>query len=80
MLILVDRLIVIEVHMQAEGALRSLFGFITVPAALYPIVLLLVLQLIFPNASFFGHLSGILCGYLLLKFAPYLLVRWPLQC
>ena len=43
---------------------RSVFGFLTVPAYLYPWALLLVLQLVMPNLSFMGHLAGILTGTL----------------
>ena len=43
---------------------RSVFGVFSVPASVYPWVLLLVLQLIMPNLSFLGHLSGILNGTL----------------
>jgi len=35
-----------------------------VPAKLYPWALLIFMQVIVPNASFMGHLSGILVGYL----------------
>lgn len=43
---------------------RSVFGFLTVPAYLYPWALLVVLQVVMPNLSFVGHLSGILTGAL----------------
>ena len=43
---------------------RSVFGFFSVPAFVYPWVLLLALQLIMPNLSFLGHLAGILTGTL----------------
>ena len=43
---------------------RSLFGVLEVPSYLYPWALLLVLQLIMPNLSFGGHLSGIVIGTL----------------
>lgn len=43
---------------------RSVFGIFSVPASVYPWVLLLVLQLIMPNLSFLGHLAGILTGTL----------------
>jgi membrane associated rhomboid family serine protease len=43
---------------------RSLFGFVNVPAYLYPWTLLIVLQFIMPNLSFTGHLSGIITGTL----------------
>jgi rhomboid domain-containing protein 1 len=43
---------------------RSVFGFLTVPAYLYPWALLVVLQLFMPNLSLMGHLAGILTGTL----------------
>ena len=43
---------------------RSVFGVVHVPPALYPWVLLVVLQFFLPNLSFLGHLSGILVGTL----------------
>lgn len=43
---------------------RSLFGFVNVPAYLYPWALLIVLQFIMPNLSFTGHLAGIITGTL----------------
>ncbi|KAL3914272.1 MAG: hypothetical protein SGILL_006169 [Bacillariaceae sp.] len=54
-------LLVMETYLQA-GESRSLFGFVSVPPALYPWVLLVVLQFIMPNISFMGHLSGIITG------------------
>lgn len=41
---------------------RNLFGMVSVSPALYPWVLLVALQFIMPNLSFWGHLSGILVG------------------
>lgn len=54
---------VLECNMTPHRS-RSVFGFLTVPAYLYPWVLLVVLQLIMPNLSLLGHLSGILTGTL----------------
>jgi len=48
----------------SQSSSRSIFGFVSVPAYLYPWVLLVVLQVILPNLSFMGHLSGILAGTL----------------
>ena len=56
-------LMTIQVHQSPNGD-RSLFGFVTIPAKIYPWVLLVVLQLIMPGISFLGHLSGILVAYL----------------
>lgn len=44
------------------GAAISLPG-LAIPAALAPWVMLLVTQCLIPNASFLGHLSGLLAGY-----------------
>lgn len=52
---------VLECHYGPLQA-RSLFGMISVSPALYPWVLLVALQFIMPNLSFWGHLSGILVG------------------
>lgn len=43
---------------------RSIFGFFSVPAFLYPWALLVILQVVMPNLSFLGHLAGILTGTL----------------
>lgn len=43
---------------------RSLFGFFSVPAKIYPWVILIGMQFFMPNISFVGHLSGILVGLL----------------
>lgn len=43
---------------------RSLFGLVSIPASLYPWALLLLWQLLMPNVSFLGHLSGLLTGLL----------------
>jgi membrane associated rhomboid family serine protease len=43
---------------------RSVFGFFSVPAMIYPIVLLVALQMFMPNLSFMGHLSGVIAGFL----------------
>ena len=44
---------------------RDIFGLIRVPALSYPLVLLVLLQLLVPGISFLGHLSGILAGFAL---------------
>ena len=43
---------------------RSLFGMVSVSPTLYPWVLLVALQFIMPQLSFWGHLSGIIVGTL----------------
>jgi len=43
---------------------RSVFGFVNVGAAMYPWALLVFMQFVMPQVSFWGHLSGILVGTL----------------
>ncbi|RKP05137.1 hypothetical protein THASP1DRAFT_33021, partial [Thamnocephalis sphaerospora] len=43
---------------------RSIFGLFTVPAPLYPVFVLLLVTILLPNASFWGHLVGMAAGYL----------------
>jgi membrane associated rhomboid family serine protease len=43
---------------------RSIFGLFSVPAKLYPWVLMVVWQLLVPQSSFLGHLSGVVIGQL----------------
>lgn len=42
----------------------SIFGIVSVPAQWYPWVLLVLIQLLMPNSSFWGHITGILVAYL----------------
>jgi len=49
---------------KATSPTRSLFGMFTVPTRVYPWVLMVVLQVMVPQISFLGHLSGLLCGIL----------------
>jgi membrane associated rhomboid family serine protease len=56
-------LIVIDVQLSG-GDERSVFGLFLVPAWTYPWVMLLLMSLLMPNVSFFGHLSGMVTGYL----------------
>lgn len=46
------------------GAQRSIFGLFTVPAIAYPWVLLVLWQLLVPQSSFLGHISGLAIGQL----------------
>mmetsp|Transcript_1908 Transcript_1908/g.2608 ORF Transcript_1908/g.2608 Transcript_1908/m.2608 type:complete len:299 (+) Transcript_1908:238-1134(+) len=43
---------------------RSIFGIVSVPTRVYPWVLMLALQIMVPQISFLGHLSGLLIGIL----------------
>ena len=54
-------LIVVDTHLVAVRE-RSIFGFFTVPSQWYPLSLLIFIQLLAPNVSFLGHLSGLLVG------------------
>jgi rhomboid domain-containing protein 1 len=56
-------LLVMECNMTPHRS-QSVFGFLSVPAYLYPWALLVALQMFMPNLSFAGHLSGILTGTL----------------
>ncbi|GBG78251.1 hypothetical protein CBR_g26284 [Chara braunii] len=54
-------MIVAETYMSGMTQ-RSIFGFFTVPAQWYPWALLVLFQVIMPNVSILGHLSGLLSG------------------
>lgn len=41
---------------------RSIFGFFSVPARVYPWALLVFWQILVPQASFLGHLAGVTVG------------------
>lgn len=43
---------------------RRLFGLLEVPSKVYPYALVVLIQLLFPDVSFLGHLSGVLAGHL----------------
>eukprot|EP00455_Lapot_gusevi_P015793 TRINITY_DN18049_c0_g1_i2.p1 TRINITY_DN18049_c0_g1~~TRINITY_DN18049_c0_g1_i2.p1 ORF type:complete len:218 (-),score=19.95 TRINITY_DN18049_c0_g1_i2:95-709(-) len=50
--------------MAFRGTYMTMLGLFAIPSEFAPFFSLLVTQLIVPNASFIGHLSGILIGYL----------------
>uniref|UniRef100_A0A7S0RWB4 UBA domain-containing protein n=1 Tax=Pyramimonas obovata TaxID=1411642 RepID=A0A7S0RWB4_9CHLO len=54
-------LIVVDTSMSGLQS-RSIFGLFSVPAKYYPWALLVLFQLLMPNVSFMGHLSGLLVG------------------
>ena len=56
------QLSVLESNYGPDNRTRSVFGVIEVSSKAYPWALLLALQFIMPQASFLGHLSGILVG------------------
>ena len=49
---------------RCPSATRSVFGLVEVPSRLYPWALLVAMQLIVSNASFLGHLGGLVVGSL----------------
>eukprot|EP00823_Brevimastigomonas_motovehiculus_P001342 TRINITY_DN11869_c0_g1_i1.p1 TRINITY_DN11869_c0_g1~~TRINITY_DN11869_c0_g1_i1.p1 ORF type:complete len:412 (+),score=40.38 TRINITY_DN11869_c0_g1_i1:60-1295(+) len=59
--------ICIECALDPPELQRSVFGFCRVPSWLYPWMLLIVLQIIFPGVSFMGHLAGIVIGFAYVK-------------
>ena len=62
-------IVVATYHSQVETL--SVFGFFSVPARIYPWVLLVldsvIMPIIMPGVSFMGHLSGILVGMLVVS-------------
>lgn len=57
-------LLVVNIEASAVPSI-SVFGLFRLPSRWYPWLLALVLQLLSPNLSFLGHLSGITLGYAL---------------
>jgi len=55
-------LVTIETHFNPTN--YSLWGIVSVPARLYPWILLILAQFLMSGVSFIGHLSGIIIGYL----------------
>lgn len=49
-------------HTRIEN--QNFFGICSVPARMYPFILMLVIQFVLPGISFLGHLSGVLVGLL----------------
>lgn len=58
---------VITTHDLPAGSTTSLMGFISVPTRLAVWAELVLISLLVPNASFMGHLAGILVGLLYVK-------------
>lgn len=57
---------VLVVNIESSGASSvSFFGLFSIPSRWYPWILALILQLLSPRLSFFGHISGIVVGYAL---------------
>jgi len=64
----------ITIYTSISGQSRYSLCFLQIPSRIYPWVLLLAMSLFFPNVSFIGHLSGIICGYLYISGAYYCLL------
>jgi membrane associated rhomboid family serine protease len=70
-------MIVVETHLGGPGAVR-LFNMFDLPAHLYPWTLLIVAQLMIPNASLSGHLCGLVVGVLYVRgYLSGLFFRFP---
>eukprot|EP00026_Physarum_polycephalum_P012451 Phypoly_transcript_12760.p1 GENE.Phypoly_transcript_12760~~Phypoly_transcript_12760.p1 ORF type:complete len:217 (+),score=11.92 Phypoly_transcript_12760:425-1075(+) len=54
---------ILTIECHNNDGMRNFFGF-SFPSRLYPWISLFIIQLLFGNVSFLGHLSGILVGYL----------------
>ncbi|KAH9737753.1 Rhomboid-like protein 15 [Citrus sinensis] len=55
-------LIVIETSLSGAQS-RSVFGLFNIPAKWYPLILLVLFQVLMTNVSLLGHLCGILSGF-----------------
>ena len=51
----------------SQSTTRSVMGWFSVPSWAYPWALLLLYSLLIPQVSFFGHLSGLLAGWLIAR-------------
>lgn len=70
------QLTLLETYNAAESH-RALFGMVQVPVRAYPWALLCVIQILVPEASFIGHLSGLVVGALQLHSCLDLLFPSP---
>jgi len=53
----------IEANTGDGSAQKTIWGLFTVPKKAWPWVSLVVIQILLPEASFLGHISGIIIGY-----------------
>lgn len=56
-------LMVVDIYLQPYES-RSLFGLWLIPSFIYPWANLLIMQLLLPNVSLLGHVSGIFTGFM----------------
>lgn len=67
-------LLVLECNLNPSLS-RNIFGTINIQSKYYPYTLLILIQVIMPNISFLGHLSGIFAGSLQIFWGPLLIPR-----
>ena len=48
---------------HASSPTQSIMGMVDVPSKLYPWILLFLIQVLLPNISMIGHLSGVIIGF-----------------
>ena len=56
-------LMIVDISLSG-GENRSVLGLLLVPSWVYPWIMLFLMSLLIQNASFLGHLSGMVAGYL----------------
>jgi membrane associated rhomboid family serine protease len=67
-------LLVLECNLNPTLS-RNIFGMLQMQSKYYPYALLILIQVIMPNISFLGHLSGIFVGSLQRLWGPMLIPR-----
>jgi len=64
----------IESLLPQAAPTRSFYGLFNVPTKYYPLLLILMLQILMPNVSFLGHVSGLVVGLMQVKGLLYCLL------
>lgn len=64
----------IESLLPQAAPTRSFYGLFNVPTKYYPLLLILILQILMPNVSFLGHVSGLVVGIMQVKGLLYCLL------